>query len=236
MDHINSNIVAYLPCRKGSERVVNKNTRSFAGINGGLTKIKIQQLINSKHINKIVISTDDQKVMDICYEELKNSNKLYEIVERPDSLASSTTSTDELISYVPSIINEGHILWTHVTSPFIDTQIYDNAIINYKELIKNNKYDSLVSVTKHQKFFWDENGKSINYDREHEKWPRTQTLPPIYELNSGIFIAGVEIYKTLSDRIGKKPFMFELTETDALDIDWEQDFIVAEQFWKYKNK
>jgi len=38
-----NNIVAFLPMRKGSERVPNKNIKTFANINGGLAFIKIQQ-------------------------------------------------------------------------------------------------------------------------------------------------------------------------------------------------
>ena len=48
-------VIAFLPCRKGSERVKEKNTRSFAGIEGGLTKIKLDQLIACPEIDEIKI-------------------------------------------------------------------------------------------------------------------------------------------------------------------------------------
>ena len=38
----------FLPTRKGSERVKNKNTRPFAGIKGGLVENKIKQLLSCK--------------------------------------------------------------------------------------------------------------------------------------------------------------------------------------------
>lgn len=37
-------VAFFLPTRKGSERVKNKNTRPFAGDEGGLVEIKIKQL------------------------------------------------------------------------------------------------------------------------------------------------------------------------------------------------
>ena len=40
----NNKIAFYLPTRKGSERVKNKNTRNFAGIEGGLVENKLNQL------------------------------------------------------------------------------------------------------------------------------------------------------------------------------------------------
>ena len=112
-----NNIVAFLPMRKGSERVPNKNIKTFANINGGLAFIKIQQLLKVKAIDKIIVSTNDADVKKIA--SSFNSNKIV-IINRSEDLSSSDTSTDDLIKYVPTIINSGVILWTHVTSPFID--------------------------------------------------------------------------------------------------------------------
>ncbi|WP_436373770.1 cytidylyltransferase domain-containing protein [Cytobacillus sp. BC1816] len=225
-----SKITAFLPCRKGSQRVINKNTRPFCGIDGGLTKIKINQLINTPSINKIIVSTDDEKVKNICYEQLSKSLKEFEIIERPAHLASSTTSTDDVITYVTNVVKEeSDILWTHVTSPFIDEGFYENAIEKY--IKHKDEFDSLMSVTKIQKYLWDSKGSSINYDRSVEKWPPTQTLPELYEINSAIFIANIEIYKRYSDRIGIKPYLFETDENSSRDIDWEHDFKLAETQW-----
>ena len=50
-----SNKVAfYLPTRKGSERVINKNTRPFAGLEGGLVQNKVKQLLETKLIDEII--------------------------------------------------------------------------------------------------------------------------------------------------------------------------------------
>ena len=53
-------IAFFLPARKGSERVKNKNTRSFAGIEGGLVENKIRQLLSTKHVDEIILSTYDE--------------------------------------------------------------------------------------------------------------------------------------------------------------------------------
>lgn len=227
----NSPVIAFLPCRKGSQRVKRKNVREFAGIEGGLTKIKIEQLVNCEKIDKIVVSTDDHEVISICENVLKNSSKEFSFDYRPKELASSETSTDELIQYVGQLFSEGEILWTHVTSPFITSNIYTDAITKYQELKESNIYDSLITVTKHQKFFWNSEGKAINYDRSVEKWPRTQTMEPLYEINSGIFLCNIDIYHNLNDRVGAKPYLYELTEDQAMDVDWEEDFKLAEILW-----
>ena len=220
-------ISVFLPCRAGSERVPHKNTRTFAGIEGGLLKIKLQQLIACNAIDTIVLSTNDEEVIQLA--EILSSDKI-KIDRRPEHLATSSTSTDDLVKYVPTIISEGAVLWTHVTSPFIDGRIYEEAIDAYKKALTKGENDSLMSVTALRTFIWNKEG-AINYDRNKEKWPRTQTIEPLYEINSGIFLADIDIYKNLQDRIGQKPFLFENNDIDSFDIDWEEDFFIAEAIY-----
>lgn len=212
----------FLPMRSGSQRVPKKNTKTFAGIEGGLCRIKLEQLLKTDLVNKIFVSTNDPQVVDIS--NSFNSKKI-EIVMRPKNLASSFTSTDELINYVPEIMPDHPILWTHVTSPFINSDIYNESIDEYFNNL--NLYDSLMSVTKIQKFIWNKT-KPISYDNSIEKWPRTQTMEPLYEVNGGIFIASKNIYEKCNDRIGNKPFLFETVEEISFDIDWLSDFKIAE--------
>ena len=220
-----SKVIAFLPCRKGSQRVQNKNTRPFSGITGGLTHIKISQLLKVNAIEQIIVSTNDEDVKKIAHSF--DDPKII-IDERPEILARASTSTDDLISYLPGIITSGVVLWTHVTSPFVDETVYQEAIEHYYKNLKS--YDSLMSVTKIQKFLWDEHG-AVNYDRDREKWPRTQTIKPLYEINSGIFLADRSIYETYQDRIGERPCLYALNDRTAFDIDWEVDFEMAEVLW-----
>jgi len=76
-------------------------------------------------------------------------------------------------------------------------------------------------------FLWNEQGP-INYDRTKEKWPRTQTIEPIHEINSAVFLANSRIYEKLNDRIGNNPYLYPLDKIRGFDIDWEDDFKIAE--------
>lgn len=225
-------ITAFLPCRAGSERVPHKNTRTFAGIEGGLVRLKLQQLIDCPSINSIVLSTNDSEIFKIA--ESFNSQKIV-LDKRPEYLATSSTSTDDLVKYVPTIIKEGHVLWTHVTSPFLTEETYETAISKYKEELEAGSYDSLMSVSPLKTFIWNKQG-AVNYDRQKEKWPRTQTIEPLYEINSGIFINSVELYNRLSDRIGNNPYLFENDGISSFDIDWEDDFFIAEAIFSKLKK
>ena len=120
-------------------------------------------------------------------------------------------------------------MWTHVTSPFIGSDVYDRIIETYFENINHN--DSLMTVTKLQKFIWNDTSP-INYNYNLEKWPRTQTLDPLWEVNSGAFITTKKIYRERMDRIGARPYLFQLNQALAFDIDWLPDFKMAEVFYK----
>lgn len=216
----------FLPCRGSSARVKNKNIKKFSNKNFGLFEIKIIQLISIKGVRNIIVSTNDKKI--INYLKKKKFKKVV-IIIRPNYLSTSKTSTDQLIKYVPKIIKSDHILWTHVTSPFFNTSDYENAIKLYKKNIKKN--DSLMGVTKIQDFIYD-NKKPINFNRDKEKWPRTQTLKKLYIINNTIFISSKKNYINLDDRIGKKPHLMEIKKIKAFDIDWPEDFKIAESIYE----
>ncbi|MFT4253716.1 MAG: acylneuraminate cytidylyltransferase family protein [Caulobacter sp.] len=225
-----SPFIAFLPCRAGSQRIPHKNTREFAGNPEGLVGIKLDQLLACGDFDKVVLSSNDAAVIRAGERRMGAANGKLMIDIRPDNLCSSSTSTDEVIAYVPRIIDRGHIVWTHVTSPFFGTEDYSEAIHAYNLARESGAHDSLMGVTRLNTFLWDNEGP-INYDRKVERWPRTQTLRPIYEVNSAIFIAPVEVYRTSGDRIGDNPKLYEIEKKKTVDIDWPEDFEIAERLW-----
>lgn len=220
-------ITAFLPCRKGSQRIPDKNIKPFAGIEGGLLKIKLDQILQSSKIDRVVLSSNDERILE--YAEKLNEARII-IDHRPEHLGASSTTTDSLITYVPSLIEEGHILWTHVTSPFMESSDYDTLINAYFNGLDKG-YDSLMTVLKLQGFIWDKNSP-ISYQRDVLKWPMTQNIEPLYEVDSGAFISSVENYSRYQDRIGNKPFLYEQGKMKSIDIDWPDDFTFAEDLWK----
>lgn len=218
-------ISVFLPCRKGSQRVVNKNTRPFGNFKFGLLQIKLQQLLNIANIDRIYLSSNDETILDFA-KNLK-SEKIV-IHKRSEFLSSNSANADMLVNHALELIQEGVILWTHVTSPFFTQKEYEKAITLYKENFSN--FDSLMSVTALKGFFWNKNG-AINYDRNLMKWPPTQDTNILYEVNNACFIAGVDIYKN-GDRIGQNPYLYAVDKIKGMDIDYEEDFFMAQSLFK----
>lgn len=216
-------VTCFLPCRAGSQRVVRKNIKPFAGYENGLIEIKLRQLLAAEGIDEVVLTTNDADIL--AYAESLDEPRL-RLHRRVEELSSSATSTDQLVAHALELIPEGHILWTHVTSPFITAKHYDEVIRIYREQ-REQGYDSLMTTTAIHGFLWQDE-QPMNYDRTIEKWPRTQTLAPVHEVNSGAFLAPADLYRELDDRIGRRPYLYAMDKFTSFDIDWPEDFVIAE--------
>ena len=160
-------INVFLPCKKGSSRVRNKNKRIFANVDHGLLRIKLNHLIKCKTINKIYLSTNDEKI--IKFSKKLNNNKIIIHKRKDGSLSNNKTTTQKLINHACEIIPDGHIMWTHVTSPFVNEKMYEKIIEKYQKVLKMGK-DSLMTITELKGFYW-LNNRPVNYNNKKVKWP-----------------------------------------------------------------
>lgn len=221
----NQKVSFFLPTRKGSQRVINKNTRPFAGIEGGLLQNKLQQLVHSANIDEIVLSTNDEECIRIAEKVQAVSDKIV-IDRRPEALCLDTTNLKDLIDYVPSVVSNHHILWGHVTTPLATAKDYDLGVEAYFNALKAGS-DSLISVCEFKNFLLNNKGVVVN-NTTPLPWPRTQDLETLYEVNHVMFMASKDVYKQLGNRVGNAPFLYVMDKINSFDVDWEEDFKIAE--------
>lgn len=216
-------INALMPMKGNSERVPNKNLRLFNG--KPLYHHMVDVLIESKYVDQIFINTDSDKIISDVKEHYPNIN----IIKRPEELEGDYVSMNKIIEYDLSIIEGDYFLQTHSTNPLLTVSTLDNAIEYFAKNL--NTYDSVFSVTKWQtRFYWEDNSP-INHDPT--KLIRTQDLKPVFEENSNFYLFSKESFKTAdSKRIGVTPGMFSVSKVEAMDIDDEEDFKIAEQISK----
>jgi CMP-N-acetylneuraminic acid synthetase len=93
-------------------------------------------------------------------------------------------------------------------------------------------YDSLFSVTRKNVRYWDILARPINHNQNILL--RTQDLPPIFEENSCMYLFSKDILTRKHNRIGDRPYLYEMPEIEAQDIDVELNFKVAEFLFKEK--
>ena len=91
--------------------------------------------------------------------------------------------------------------------------------------VVSGEYDSAFSAEKIQTFAWYE-GRPLNYSPENI--PRTQTIEPVYIETSAFFIFPRALWTGRHRRIGDRPYMAVVDRIEGLDIDYPEDFTMAE--------
>ena len=215
-------IKALVAVRSGSQRVVNKNIRPFAG--SILLEIKLNQLKRIPNIDGIVVNSNDDKMLEIA------SNMGCEVVKRDEYYASNQVSMSEVYRNMAENVNADVIAYINATNPLLNDRTIVQAIENYKKNI--SQYDSLNSAHLIKEFLFKEN-LPINYDLRHQ--PRSQDLPDISALNFAINIISREKMIECKNVVGYKPNIYIIDEVEATDIDNPIDFDFAEFVYKRKN-
>ena len=212
---MNNRLSAIIAVRKGSKRVVNKNSRPFAG--SSLLEIKIQQLLRMDSINNIYVSSDCERMLSLASKYNVKTDL------RDPHYASDSVPMNEVYEYLANITQDEHILYAHVTSPLLLDSSLRKSIEKYFSLPE--EYDSLATVHQLHEYIW-HNGAPVNYDPNSH--PRSQDLPNYYALN---FAANLITRKSMLSRkniVGNKFYPFFLNDIESIDVDTELDFKVAE--------
>lgn len=220
-------ITALLPMKGHSERVSNKNMRLFAG--KPLYHCVARILQNSDHIETIIVNTDSSIIAadaTIHFSKVKIHN-------RPEDIQGDMVPMNDIIAYDLERVEGEHFLQTHSTNPLMTKDTLEKAIQTY--FMNLTQYDSMFSVTKWQTRLYWESGKPVNHNPK--ELLRTQDLSPLYEENSNMYFFSKKSFKTAGGfRIGIKPKMFVMDKIEAIDIDEEADFTIAESLYMMRNK
>lgn len=219
-------IVALVPMRHNSERVPGKNYRLLGG--KPLFHHIIQSLLNCPKISQIVIDTDSSIIK-------KSSRKFFptiKLIDRPKHLIAGDIAMNEILLHDVKLVDADFYLQTHSTNPLLTTQTINQSITTFID--NKHTYDSLFSVTKMQTRIWDSLGRAINHNPAILL--RTQDLPPTYEENSNLYIFSKITLTKYHNRIGNRPYLFEIDSVEAKDIDNELDFKIAEFLYNEKLK
>lgn len=216
-------LVALMPMRHSSERVPRKNYRSF-GDGRPLFHHMVDVMQACPLIDKIVIDTDSPEIKRQCEEKYPGVI----LLDRPAHLRDGSIPMNDVLLHDVSQVDSEFYLQTHSTNPLLTRETLQNAI---KTFFKNYPvYDALFSVTRIQTRFWDSLSRAINHNPNI--LIRTQDLPPYYEENSCIYIFEKKTLVERHNRIGNRPYLFEIDPFEAQDIDEEINFAVAEAIFR----
>ena len=246
---------AFIMVRKGSQRIANKNLRPFADTN--LLENKISTLKKCKRVDNILVSSDCEESLSIA----KENGCLLDV--RPEEYCSSETQPKDLYKYMAQTLsekfpNDGYFLSASVCYPLLSPSSFDDMIKlfldNYSPDLEG--YSSLNWITSlaschpvkenlwernREIFYLDKDGplydssyKALNYTPGEQ--PASQDLPDIVSVAFGSIITSVQTLEK-GDLTGEFPEFYDLPKYESIDIDEEEDFVVAEALYKhFKNK
>lgn len=211
-------IVALVPMRHESQRVPGKNYRLLAG--KPLYQHIIETLLACSEIQEIVVDTDSPVIRD----GLNASFPQVIVLDRPDHLRPGDIPMNDVLLHDTEQVAADFYLQTHSTNPLLRPGTISKAIETF--LRNFPRYDSLFSVTRLQTRLWDQLGRAINHNPSILL--RTQDLPPVFEENSCLYIFTRETLAARHNRLGERPYLFEIDPAEAWDIDEEIDFQIVD--------
>ena len=216
--------IAFIPVRGGSKSIPFKNIKSFCG--KPLVCWNIEALENCPLVDEIVIATDSYEIENVI---LSQSYKKTTIYHRSAENACDTASTE---SVMLEYINYAHLNETDVfmlvqaTSPLTESRHFTEALTLYSQ----NEYDSVLTCVRNFRFFWNEDGTSLNYDYCNR--PRRQDFAGMLMENGAFYINTVKNILENKNRLSGHIGIYEMPEYTATEIDEPDDWIVLENLMR----
>jgi len=213
--------IAFIPIRCGSKSIPFKNIKEFCG--KPLVYWVLEALQNSTNIDQIFVATDCQEIKLVVNDFRFDKVKVY---DRESKNANDTASTESvMLEFITkhNFDKDDLFLLVQATSPLTQTKDFDEAL----ETLKNRNADSLLTCVRTKRFYWNNDGKPYNYDYKNR--PRRQDFDGMLMENGAFYISTIENIIKEQNRLGGKIAIYEMEEFTAIELDEEDDWIIAEK-------
>ena len=227
-------IIAVIPARGGSKRIVKKNITDFAG--KPLIAWSIEKALNTKIFDKVIVSTDSKEIA-------KVSEKFGAEVPflRPANLSNHTAGTLEVIKHAIEHLEQSgeqfeSVCCLYATVPFIQAE---TIALAYEQL-KSSKAEycftatSFTSPIQRAFKFTKQNRIEMFYPKYYKR--RSQDLEEAYHDAGQFYWGKAEVFKQMKPIYSKFSSPYILPRYLVLDIDTMEDWKHAEFMHQVLNK
>lgn len=211
-----SRAVAFIPIKSISKRLPRKNFKPFCG--HPLYKYVITNAVNSKAFDNIYVDTDSDEIKEFAVK------KGVKIIDRPKYMTADDVNGNDLLIYDYETVKDGDYLFQlHATAPLLQAGTMEQCV----DFLKDNEeeFDSILTVTEEKGWFWF-NDLPVNY--RPDILPRSQDAKHLLKESSGLWGITKESLLKYKCRIGARPKLFLIPQIEALDIDTEWEFEIAQ--------
>lgn len=205
-------VVAVVPAKGSSSRIESKNLKLLDG--KPLFIHTIEKLMDCNFIDEVFLDTESQDVISLA------SETGCSIMRRDPSLSSNATDGNSL--FYNEVVNiDADVYIQHLcTSPFISKEKIKEGL----DAIINSDFDSAVLIQKEKQYQWSNTGPVYDINNI----PNSVDLDDTMIETMGLYIVKKETALCTKRRIGTNPFILESTPLDAIDVNWPEDFDLAE--------
>lgn len=217
-------VLAIIPARGGSKRLLKKNIMLLGG--KPLIAWTIEAGLKSKYIDTLIVSSDDKEILDISrYAGSK-------VIKRPPELAADDSKTSDVIKHVIRTVAEDFdfIILLQPTSPLRTKKHINEAF----ELLASKNADAVVSVCEvdHPPLWCNtlpDDFNMSNFLPDDLKEKRNQDLPIFFRINGAIYICRINKFlKEGTFFINNNIYAYIMDKESSVDIDTYMDFKLAE--------
>ena len=220
--------IAFIPARCGSKSIKFKNIKLFC--NKPLIYWNIKALQESSMVDEIVVATDCNKIKKIV--ETFNFKKV-RVYDRDKLNAEDNSTTESVILEFlqrENYSDNDNFILVQATSPLTETKDFEEALIK----MKSDNSDSLLTCVRVKRFLWNDSSEPINYSIE--KRPRRQDFRGVLIENGAFYINSISNIISSKNRLSGKISIYEMEEYKHVEIDEENDWIIAESLMKKYSK
>lgn len=216
--------IAFIPVRGGSKSIPLKNIKPFCG--KPLVCWNIEALENCPEVDEVIVATDSDAIWETVEKQNYKKTHLY---RRSAENACDTASTESvMLEYInnANLVKDNIFMLVQATSPLTETTHFSEALQMYAK----DEYDSIITCVRNFRFFWSEDGKSLNYDYMNR--PRRQNFKGMLMENGAFYINTVKNILANGNRLGGKIGIYEMPEYTATEIDEPDDWIILENLMR----
>ncbi len=229
------NITAIIPARGGSKKIPRKNIKLFLG--KPLIYYSIKQAQESKYINRIILTTDDEEIRQIGIKYGAEAPFI-----RPKEISGDLSTDLEFFQHYLQWTKENEpnkipdiLVQLRPTYPTRKVEIIDDCI---KTMLDNMSYDCVRTAAEYNfktpyKMYTLENNKLCPLFEEYNgvKQPYNhcrQIFPQIYTANGYLEVIKTETILNKNSVSGDKIFPYIMDESCIEDIDTEEEWNLLE--------
>lgn len=216
--------IAFIPVRGGSKSIPLKNIKLFCG--KPLVCWNIEALEACPEVDEVIVATDSDEIWNTV--EQKNYKKVI-LYRRSAENACDTASTESvMLEYIryANLTDENIFMLVQATSPLTETIHFSEAL----QIYAKGEYDSIITCVRNFRFFWNEDGTSMNYDYMNR--PRRQNFKGMLMENGAFYINTVKNVLQNGNRLSGKIGIYEMPEYTATEIDEPDDWIILENLMR----